>query len=195
MLDFLVSSLVGRPAATSPRANEPVASLKGLEKQGTPCLLALDAIYRLFVTMDSVTYETTRERGANAESANIILEKLKDWSKNLDPSLRSAPTDISRMRLDRSLVLGNVHLACFYYFAVMLITRPYLIYHLQSKEFLGRYTESTNSVPFPPNMTPGTKAEISRLAETSVESAVFLIETCQEALQKNILLDNMCLLQ
>ncbi|CRL29596.1 unnamed protein product [Penicillium camemberti] len=44
-------------------------------------------------------------------------------------------------------------------------------------------------------MNFGPRTEIPRLAETCVESAVFLIETCQGASQKNILLDNMCLLQ
>lgn len=44
-------------------------------------------------------------------------------------------------------------------------------------------------------MNSSTEEEISELANTCMDAAVFLLETCHEALQKDFLLDNMCLLQ
>lgn len=192
VLDFLVSPPVGRPAALASRPSGLVPLAKG---HGASCSLALDAIYSLFVNMDSLLRDTTREKGANFHSANIVLKGLQDWSTQLDPRLGSVSPSSTSGALDRNSVIGNVHLACFGYFTVILLARPYLVHHLLSEERLDPGQGSEGVPSLPPSMAPNTSAETSELAKTCVDAAVFLLEICHYSVQKGLLLNNMCLFQ
>lgn len=133
----------------------------------------MDATYSLFVTVDSLLRSNDKERGANSNSVNIILQGLKGWSAQMDPRLRCTSSPGRSRILDQSSVIGNVHLVCFYYYTVLIIARPYLVHHLLSDEHSepGQAKEDAPSVP--PSMASSTKVEISELANTCVDAAVF----------------------
>lgn len=156
---------------------------------------ALDATYSLFLTVNSLRRSAHNERAISAKSANRILRGLKDWSAQVDPGLRAAPGPGTPKVMNQTYVIGNVHLVCFYYYTVLIIARPYLIHHLLSKESAQSGRGRGDAAPVPPHMSSSTEEEITELSNTCMDASVFLLETCHEALQKDFLLDNMCLLQ
>lgn len=155
----------------------------------------LDATYSLFLSVNSLRRSAHSEKVASANSANLILRGLKDWSAQMDPGLRGAAGPGTPRVMDQTCVIGNVHLVCFYYYTVLIIARPYLIHHLLSKESAQSGHGRPAAAPVLPSMNSSTEEEISELANTCMDASVFLLETCHEALQKDFLLDNMCLLQ
>jgi hypothetical protein len=88
-------------------------------------------------------------------------------------------------------VLGNMHVACLYHFAVILLTRPFLISTLSVR--LARLHQSlstTGSTDFPDE-----DPVHSRLAAACIDSAVYMLQTCLEVHQSELLLRNMCILK
>lgn len=165
--------------------------------------LAVDASYSLLKAMDDSIYDTTDARSASPRSANLSLQSLKAWSEQVDPRLRFISTPAQTRNSDQShhrLVIGNVHLSCLYYFTVLLVARPHLVNSLLSEErvWSGKDQEEGRGIPStPPSMALRTRttAEMSQVARSCLDAAVFLLETCHECLQEGFLLRNMCLLQ
>jgi hypothetical protein len=156
--------------------------------------VTLEAAYQLVKIVDEGVDDMYRHAVASAASANVLLEKLKSWSINLPPNLRSAPSQTGAGRLDQERVIGNIHVACSYYFRVIMITRPFLVQHLLhgSAREVERHTGISDSISTTGSShAPGR----SELAQTCEDAAQFMLESCNEILQAGFILGNMCLLQ
>ena len=195
VIDSLVSSFLGRPSATPTQRNGFTNVYDSSEEEGYLSSVTLEAAYQLVNIVDEGVNDMYRHAVASAASANALLEKLKSWSTNLPPNLRSAPSQTGAGPLDQERVIGNIHVACSYYFRVIMITRPFLVQHLLhgSTREVERHTginDSTLSTGPSPH-APG----ISELAQTCEDAAQFMLESCNEILQAGFILGNMCLLQ
>ncbi|OQD96137.1 hypothetical protein PENSOL_c017G00074 [Penicillium solitum] len=62
-------------------------------------------------------------------TAQNLLQRLRTWSRDLPPSLRrfSYTNGVSMAYSDRKKAFGSIHVSSLYYFAVILVTRPFLI--------------------------------------------------------------------
>lgn len=91
-------------------------------------------------------------------------------------------------------ILGNMQVACSYYYAIILATRPYLVYHSLQKH---AGTKAPPSAEAEDGMTSveAAYADVAMLAKSCEDAAVFMASACHEVLEEDLLLDNMCLIQ
>lgn len=132
----------------------------------------------------------TQNGDLDVTSAESFLQRLSEWNRGLPPQLRRFECNDSALSpQDRELAIGRIHVACVYYFAVMLATRPFLIRHSMAK--LHKKTGLQNSK----GDTETTGSQEARLAEVCVDSAIFMGKMTHEALRADLLLCNMCMLK
>lgn len=187
VLDLLASSILGRPAATS--ALLPDCGDRS-RRTNTAGEAGLFASYRLSLILNEIIGRLYGDQGASIEKAEILLAKLNRWSQHLPDSLRTPaqnenPEDVQKR------VIGNMHVACLYHFAVILLTRPFLISTLSVRLARLHQTLSTNNTGDLPDEDPAH----SRLAAACIDSAVYMLQTCLEVHQSELLLRNMCILK
>ncbi|KAJ5560528.1 hypothetical protein N7513_002927 [Penicillium frequentans] len=187
VLDLLASSILGRPAATS-------ALLPGCGDRSRPTDTAgeagLLASYRLSLILNEIIGRLYGDQGASIEKAEILLAKLNRWSQHLPDSLRT-PAENENPDDAQKRVIRNMHVACLYHFAVILLTRPFLISTLSVRLARLHQTLSTNGTGDFPDEDP----VHSRLAAACIDSAVYMLQTCLEIHQSDLLLRNMCILK
>lgn len=129
-------------------------------------------------------------------TAETLLKDLRGWIQSLPDAVRSfsySPgTEISA-EMRRNLI-GNIHISCVYYFAVMLVTRPFLIAYLVSR-LRGRAPDHLIVDPEEATDVRIKNHEVSKLAQVCVGSVVYLAEMLQRLQKLGFNFGNLCLLQ
>ncbi|PYH49724.1 fungal specific transcription factor domain-containing protein [Aspergillus saccharolyticus JOP 1030-1] len=190
VLDLLVSSILGRAAATPPiRLDSGDASITS-STTNSQAQRSLVASYRLSNIIDETISGLYGKQAASADAADVLLKKLKGWSDDLPESLLAPPDNDYEQPMAHQHIIGNLHVACTYHFAVIIVTRPFLI------SVLGFRLAQLNRSPIGAD-TDGVNEEpaYSQLAAACTDSAVYMIQTCSEVYQSHLLLSNMCILK
>ncbi|KAL2827521.1 hypothetical protein BDW59DRAFT_143913 [Aspergillus cavernicola] len=188
-LDLLTSSILGRPAATANLRPE-VADV-----EFTQSTRAMDdtlvASYEMAQILDEIVAQLYNEKAASPELAESLLDKLKQWSNDLPESLLSSPSTHHERLAAQEHIIGSLHVACTYHFAVIIVTRPFLISVLGVR--LARLHQGSPEI-IQDDMLLEDPAH-TKLANACVESALYMIQTCLEVHQSRLLLGNMCILK
>lgn len=131
-------------------------------------------------------------------TAETVLERLRQWSRGLPQNIRrfvyppgtNQPLDAE----NRRGLLGSIHVSCVYYFAVILITRPFLVAYLMSR-LRGKAPDHLISDPDEASDINIKNNKVSRLAQVCVSSAITMVEMCVKAKALNFNFGNLCLLE
>jgi hypothetical protein len=184
-LDLIVTSLLGRsggPSAMTPLDTE-------LDKgEQTTRRRTLDATYRVCAIIDDLQQEFAKGGINDLQSAEDYLQRLRSWSQSVPPELRQF-NSTNAVNTDSEHVVGAVHISCNYYFAVILVTRPFLISHLMSK-LRGSGTATPRAAA-----QSSDSDKVAKLANACLNSAIFMAQTGFQAMESGYLLGNMCLLK
>lgn len=183
VLDLMVSSILGRPSATAtlrPDVGNPVTTCRTEE--------SLRASYRMALILDDIISRVYNEKSASSEAAESFLEKLNQWKDSLSDSLLSPPRDESPLAHEQ--VICSLHVACSYHFAVIAVTRPFLVSVLSLRLARLAQDAAEGMSPIPPEEPAHTK-----LAAACVDSAMYMMQTCLEVHHSRLLLGNMCILK
>lgn len=122
---------------------------------------------------------------------------LQEWAQALPHGLRRQPGTAYQAEepsITKEITIGNIHVACTYYFGVILVTRQFLIQHIMPQLRLAVSTEE----PWPghgrsPLSTDGDETE--DLARLCTDAATYMAQMCSEAADSGYLLRNMCILK
>lgn len=190
MLDTIVNSILGR-AGGLPALNQDLRPRRlshqiydtaesGREK-------AIQAIFDICPFMDELEQKECNQDTASTEG---FLHRLQEWSKALPQELRRSTEVDGPMSatIDSEVYIGGTHVACVYYFAVILATRRFFTVFLLDQI---RDPSSAN--------TPSTPAKVdektSNLAYVCTNGAVSLAKVGHNAMITDQMLNNMCLLK
>lgn len=189
-LDLLVSSILGRPPATTILRPETAGNQFNARQQDQYIEEGLVASYNMSQVLDEIIVGLYSDKAASAETAESLLEKLKRWSGNLPESLRTPPPIDSERFAAQERIIGCLHIACSYHFAIIIITRPFLISVLGVQ--LARLQRPSGVA-----MEDAFQEDPahSSLAGACADSALYMIQTCMEVHQSGLLLGNMCILK
>ncbi|KAJ9617811.1 uncharacterized protein PV06_06239 [Exophiala oligosperma] len=194
VLDVLVCSILGRTYST-PAVRIDSASFTGMHVQpGKPRDMALNASFGacelIAEIMSSVDGDVSNP--IDTPTAKRFLERLRSWSANLPLEIRrfEKAGDEPITPSDQECIIGSIHVSCVYYFAVMLVTRPFLITHL-----MARLPGAPLPVKEPKEGARVQDSEAVNLAQACIDSAILMAQTCFDALQGGILLQNMCIMK
>ncbi|KAJ5820842.1 Activator of stress genes [Penicillium chrysogenum] len=189
ILDLLVSSILGRPSAISPLLPENRQEPSWIE--AAPADPGLVASYQLALILDEIINCLYSAKAASAQQADLLLFKLNAWGEYLPRSLRTPSLEHNDQRTFREHTIRNMHVACSYHFAVILVTRPFLVSVLSVR--LARLHQSLSTSQ--PSHVPEEDPSHSRLAAACIDSAVYMLQTCLEVHMSGLLLRNMCILK
>lgn len=189
VIDLLASSILGRPAATAALLSEDRRDPAWAST--TPSEAGLVASYQLSLVLEEIIGRLYSEKAASTETADLLLAKLNRWSDHLPESLRTSASAREEPDVAHERIIGNVHVACSYHFAVILVTRPFLISALSVR--LARLHQSLT--PTRAGETLEEDPAHSRLAAACIDSAVYMLQTCIEVHQSGLLLRNMGILK
>ncbi|CAG8901325.1 unnamed protein product [Penicillium egyptiacum] len=189
ILDLLVSSILGRPSAISPLLPENRQEPSWIG--AAPADPSLVASFQLSLILDEIINCLYSEKAASTQQADLLLCKLNGWGEYLPRSLRTSSLEHKDQSTFREHTIGNMHVACSYHFAVILVTRPFLVSVLSVR--LARLHQSLSTGD--PSEVPEEDPAHSRLAAACIDSAVYMLQTCLEVHESGLLLRNMCILK
>lgn len=131
-------------------------------------------------------------------TAESLLQELRQWSRQLPPSIRQFTAPMSENQnlepAERQALMGSMHVSCLYYFAVMLITRPFLIAYLTSR-LRGKAPDHLISDPDQASDIKLKNNKVSRLAQVCVSSAINMVDMCIKAKSIKFTFGNFCLIE
>ncbi|KAH1550739.1 hypothetical protein KXX57_009302 [Aspergillus fumigatus] len=190
-LDLLVSSILGRPPATASLRSESGGSISEALQRNDLAEERLVALYNLAQILDETITRLYSEKAASAQVAESILEKLKRWSDGLPEPLLAPPGTEQECVAAQDRVIGSLHIACSYHFAIIVVTRPFLISTLGVRltRLLDSLAERSLGDVHSENPVH------SRLALACTDSALYMLQTCLEIHRSHLLLGNMCILK
>ena len=172
-------------------------------------MLSLTANYDLCSTIEVISRTLTRTDCALDErTVESYLKELQDWSRALPGELRQSIRKESHGGVPewkhREEMISNVHVACGYYFAVILLTRPLLVATVVPKvqRLHGQLSGSRPSSPVlgsesraDTQRKRGSRQKTNEFSQTCVSAAAILVQLCHDAASCDMLLDNMSILQ
>ncbi len=151
----------------------------------SPRQVALQATFDLCPFMDELEEKHCIQDTPSTEN---FLQRLQQWSKALPQELRQGTHDVVPFSIttDRELFNGGTHVACAYYFAVILATRRFLTLYL-----LRIVRSSLDS-----DVSTSTLDDKSTsLALVCLNAAISLSKVAYIAIMNKSALNNMCLIK
>lgn len=185
-LDQIVASILGRAPATSPSRNEESLALNDVSVGGTDASVELGTTFRLCVTIDAILNDYYDAKMMRVEVAEMHLRSLRSWSDSLPAELKLGGS--SKADKGQAQQLSSLQTCCCYYFAVMLVTRPFLISSLTQDS-------PARSEVMDDALAEADAADIDGLATACLNAAIFMAQHGAQLLQDDLLLENMCLLK
>lgn len=145
---------------------------------------AVDAMFSICPFLDELEHNGSEQSVASLES---FLHRLQQWSKNLPDELRrySGNPSTRDRTATRELYLGAAHVACIYYFTIILATRRYLTLHLLP-QVRRRYSN---------DRTPQEQSSVVSLAQVCLNAAISLSQVGYHAMQSQKMLKSMCIMK
>lgn len=190
-MDTAISSILGRPAATSTQYNQKQPSTIVANGDNLGGSVALQANYELACLLDQRVQSLYGSDRITAEGARACLDQLNAWSTRLPPNLRLASISV-RDSEGQEQVAGGLHVSCFYYFGVMLLSRPFLIVCITNR--LAKARDDTGVVETE-LAEANAEIEMQEIAKACLGAATYMVQTCIETQEHGLLPDNMRLLK
>ncbi|KAK7437341.1 fungal specific transcription factor domain-containing protein [Colletotrichum acutatum] len=180
VLDLFLSTSMGRPPATSDV--DCTVPYRELDDEGQEIFDLLNASAQIFLITEGIVVEVYSRRKVSYQLTEGISRQLRDWSIRWLQRLKDTVSDI-RSDQEASKVTGACQVLCSYYYAVILVSRPFLMYELH-KRLADGVTET-------PTATSGLTSGKSKLADACIDAASFMVDILVGLVEKGVLIGHM----
>lgn len=166
-MDQLISNLLGRPPSTS----DVDCTVKyGVGEIGDNMdVQIIDASVQIFMIIERVVVEVYSRKRISLRIANYVSRQLKTWAANWLQPLHEATGRADSGRSSPEEAIGACSTLCSYYYGIMLLTRPFLIYELY--EYMGASLKGSG--------TQVEHEEKRRYADAALDAASSFVDTLQ----------------
>ncbi|KAL1654525.1 hypothetical protein SLS61_002713 [Didymella pomorum] len=167
VVDQLISNLLGRPPSTS----DVDCTVKyGVGEIGDNMdVQIIDASVQIFMIIERVVVEVYSRKRISLRIANYVSRQLKTWASNWLQPLHEATGRADPGRSSPEEAIGACSTLCSYYYGIMLLTRPFLIYELY--EYMGASLKGGG--------TQVEHEEKRRYADAALDAASSFVDTLQ----------------
>jgi hypothetical protein len=180
IVDLFLSVSMGRPPATSDV--DCTVPYRATDLEGNEVFDLLNASVQIMLITEGIVTEIYSRKKISLQLTEGISKQLREWSERwLHPlkDVLSHPGDHSKAQ-----VSGACQILASYYYAVMLVSRPFLMYELFRR--LGDDPNTTRH----PSMANGK----SKLADACIDAASMMVDPMMELIEQNVLHSRMPLL-
>lgn len=173
VVDMLISNLLGRPPSTS----DVDCTVKYNTSEISLSFQLLDSSVQIFMIIERVVVEVYSRKRISLRIATYVSHQLKAWaSRWLRPFVDITSRSASGVA-GRDSTVGACQMLCSYFYGIMLLTRPFLIYELY--DVLGASLKA-----------PGTRAENEekkKFADAALDAATSFVETLESVITTGIM--------
>ena len=138
---MLISNMLGRPPSTSDVDCTVKYSIQ--EATDEKVHMFLDASVQIFMIIERVVVEVYSRKRISLRIANFVSRQLKAWAGQWIRQLTTIVDSCAVESVDQESIVGACQTLSSYYYSIMLLTRPFLIYELY--EYLGATLRGQNS--------------------------------------------------
>jgi hypothetical protein len=163
-VDMLISCVLGRPPSTS----DVDCTVKySISEDHEVAFNVMDPSVQIFMIIERVVVEVYSRKRISIRIADYVSRQLKGWASKWLLDLTKL-TNHTR-GVSRSTTVGACSTLCSYYYGIMLLTRPFLIYEIY--EHLGVSLRGGGS--------QSDHREKRKYADAALDAAASLVETLQ----------------
>ncbi|AEO67879.1 uncharacterized protein THITE_2117029 [Thermothielavioides terrestris NRRL 8126] len=178
VLDLFLSTSMGRPPATSDldctvqyRAHD--------DEAGHETVDLLDAAAQIFLVIEAIVVEIYSRRKISPRLTEGISRELREWSTRWLQQLKDIIEGTSRYH-QPGMVNGACQILCSYYYAVILVSRPFLMVELHRRlSEGGQFAAESRAYP----MTGK-----SKLADACIDAAILMVEPVKDLIERGLMI-------
>jgi hypothetical protein len=187
VLDSTVNLVLGRPnclptSGFSSVCGEAFATANTSE-------VACSAILNLHYLVEGLDLKSRRGKASDVDEAVNLLKRTRSWSEALPITLQPGRPSHTIHAGPQPDAIAQLHVACAYYFTIILITRPFMISTF-TKRSQGNGADNGESTA-----KQATDSKVTDLAQVCLDSSVYLAKASHAALTSGAMLANMCILK
>jgi hypothetical protein len=172
IVDLFLSTSMGRPPSTSDV--DCTVSYRQVDDDGQEVFDILNASVQIFLILEAVVVEVYSRRKISLQLTEGISRQLRDFSVRWLQQLKSVVS--SPTGQDSAEVNGACQVLASYYYAVMLVSRPFLMYELYR-----RLSPDTSSSAYG---RAGLMSGKSKLADACIDAASLMVDQILELVEK-----------
>ncbi|KAI2610489.1 hypothetical protein GGR54DRAFT_632966 [Hypoxylon sp. NC1633] len=176
VLDLFLSISMGRPPSMSDI--DCTVPLRALDAQGHEKLYLLNALVQVLSITEEIVLQVYSRRKISLQLTEGISRQLRDWSSTWLGHLKFIITGSSRE--GQANVMGACQVMSSYYYAVMLVARPFLMYELYK-----RLPDSTTGAVSSTNISDNSGRV--RLANACIDAASLMAESVLGLINRQLL--------
>ncbi|KAH6614884.1 hypothetical protein C7974DRAFT_55611 [Boeremia exigua] len=171
VVDQLISNLLGRPPSTSDVDCTVKYSVAEVDEDLNTRIL--DASVQIFMIIERVVVEVYSRKRISLRIANYVSRQLKTWATSWLEPLHEATNQVEPGSQSPQAAIGACSTLCTYYYGIMLLTRPFLIYELY--EHMGASLKGGG--------TQVEHEEKRKYADAALDAASSFVDTLQNVIQ------------
>jgi hypothetical protein len=188
VVDLFLSTSMGRPPSTSDV--DCTVPYRSRDDKGEEEFDLLNASVQILLILETIVLEIYSRRKISLQLTEGVSLQLREWSSQWLHRLKDVlaqPTDPDSQ--PPAAVIANMRGACqvlsTYYYAVMLVSRPFLMY-----ELCRRLSDAppTNSLPRRPSTLISGK---SKLADACIDAASLMVDPILDLIERGVLVGRM----
>ena len=175
IVDMLISTNLGRPPSTSDV--DCTVKYSVVHRNSDINTHILDASVQIFMIIERVVVEVYSRKRISLRIADFVSRQLKGWASNWLQRLTDTITQPHFTGSTHIAMVGACSTLCTYYYGIMLLTRPFLIYEIY--EYIGASMKGTG--------TPHDHVSKRKYADAALDAASSFVETLQAAINTGFL--------
>ncbi|KAL1607905.1 hypothetical protein SLS60_002844 [Paraconiothyrium brasiliense] len=175
VVDMLISTNLGRPPCTSDVDCTVKYSVMQMNNEVVANIL--DASVQIFMIIERVVVEVYSRKRISLRIADFVSRQLKGWASNWLQPLTEAMNSPNRNDLEHVALVGACSTLCSYYYGIMLLTRPFLIYEIYNH--MGASVKGAR--------TQGDHANRRKYADAALDAATSFVDTLQTVIRTGAL--------
>lgn len=176
VVDLFLSTSMGRPPATSDV--DCTVAYRAVDEVGNEKFDLLNAAAQIFLVIEAIVLEVYSRRKISPRLTEGISRELRDWStcwlQRLKDVIEGTSTEDGP-----GAVNGACQILSSYYYAVILVSRPFLMVELHRRLSDG-YSFATGNMG-------GLVTGKSKLADACIDAAILMIEPVQDLIDRGLM--------
>ncbi|KAH5749984.1 hypothetical protein HBI88_079710 [Parastagonospora nodorum] len=172
VVDMVISTVLGRPPSTSDVDCTVKYSIPESDQVRSNIL---DPSVQIFMIIERVVVEVYSRKRISIRIADYVSRQLKGWASRW--LLDLTKLTVEHNGVSRSTVIGACSTLCSYYYGIMLLTRPFLIYEIY--EHLGASLRGGG--------TQNDHRQKRKYADAALDAAASFVETLRAVIDTEIM--------
>ncbi|OAA50156.1 Fungal specific transcription factor [Beauveria brongniartii RCEF 3172] len=175
-VDLFLSTFMGRPPATSDI--DCTVSYRTLDDDGNEVLDLLNASVQILLITEAIVIELYSRRKISLQLTEGISLQLRSWSDRWLQQLKDVITQPGAID-NEAQISGACQVLSTYYYSVMLVSRPFLMYELYRRLSDAPHGAGARGAALPSAKT--------KLADACIDAASLMVDPVLDLIEQNVL--------